>query len=316
MKSSIVSCALVAVGLLASQCARKPATRSEHPSPPVVVDGNGKEWSNPLTYYDEKTKLSYAVKNDLENVYICFSTGDETVQKNIVMAGLSLGINTRGKKKAQVTLAYPMASDDDNSSGPPQQGGNSGTRPSGPPSQGQGNQQQGGQGGRGKGKHDATAMLKKSMESKIDMNLTGFKEPYNGLLPVMNKFGVKAAIGWDDNNIMYYEVAIPIALLPGGPITDKHDVFTFITTVNAVSASGGPGGGMGGPPSGGGMSGGMGGGMGGPPGGGMGGGMGGPPGGGMGGGMGSMGGGMGGSSSSSSSAKATHFRVKILMKHN
>ena len=74
----------------------------------VTADGILNEWKSPLLDYDEKSYLAYEISNDSANLYVAITTLDGATQVNIMRAGITLGINIDGKKKANTTVSYPQ----------------------------------------------------------------------------------------------------------------------------------------------------------------------------------------------------------------
>src|ERR1035437_11092458 len=73
--------------------------RSPWQTSSIVVDGKPNEWPTPLKYFDEKSKLQYAVTNDYENLYFCIKAADEQTQTKILRAGLQVWIDTTGNNE-------------------------------------------------------------------------------------------------------------------------------------------------------------------------------------------------------------------------
>jgi hypothetical protein len=76
---------------------------------PLVIDGSDAEWIKPLPYYDKKEKVSYAVTNDKNNLYIMLSARGTDEQEKILAGGLTVWINNQAEKanSEAVGIAYP-----------------------------------------------------------------------------------------------------------------------------------------------------------------------------------------------------------------
>ncbi|HEY0177053.1 MAG TPA: hypothetical protein VGC08_11790 [Pedobacter sp.] len=248
---------------------------------PVVVDGNSSEWHEPLNNFNTPTQLAFAIANDQQNLYLIIESLDEITTGKLLRGGLTLNINTAGKKKDGIKLNFLGMQQ--------------------PPSP----------------HHDQADTLD---HTEADMNhsehgpgvsviqVSGFKNIPDGSLAIPNDAGIQIAAAFNKQKDYICELAIPLAQL--NLKGDELKAIAYNIKINApgkfshegkrpnqalTSAGGSHGGGMGG---GGGMRGG-GGGMGG-----MGGG-----GGRHGGGMHGGGGGMGGDSAGGT-AKASDFWVK------
>ncbi len=270
----------LAVLILAS-CA-KPFYNQEWQATPVTADGNAKEWSVPLGFYDGETKIQYTFSNDINNLYLCMKVVDEKTQVKIIRAGLQLWIDSMGKNKHQTGVLFPMANPDaggDSKSGEGRdRGRNSGDVSSEKKS--------------GDHKPDIGALKRKFFNAPKEMQLTGFKPPLGGLTSMENNNDISININWDSTNTLVYEAIIPFKTFykKSLSLSDTTVVLGITVTVNGLPAPAGSGGGGSGGGGGRGMGGGGMGGAGGMGGGGMG-GAGGMGGGGMGGRGGNKGGG-------------------------
>ena len=68
-------------------------SRSTWQQKPVVADGKPNEWKIPLKYFDEKSKLQYAITNDFQNLYFCIRATEQETQTKILRAGLQIKIS-------------------------------------------------------------------------------------------------------------------------------------------------------------------------------------------------------------------------------
>jgi len=230
---------------------------------PVIADGNPTEWSLPLRFSDSKSGLQYNITNDEKNLYVCIRATEQPIQMKIMSSGMEIWLDPSGKNKEAAGIQFPLP-------------GNHGQKTKAenmPPDM---------KLGKNPGRMN---MAEQFQLEEPQLTLSGFLPEYNGTFKVSNLNGVKAAINWDEQNAMTYELAIPIHSFYIHDIETLKDnpVIGFKINVKAIAGMGnGPNGGgkRGGPPGGAGQ------GPGGGPGGGMGGGSGGGPGGGPGGGMG------------------------------
>ncbi|MCW3086525.1 MAG: hypothetical protein JWP12_3891 [Bacteroidetes bacterium] len=257
-------------------------SRNPFQSAPVVADGNANEWSVPLKYYDEKSKLQYSVTNDNENLYICIKATEDETQSKIFRSGLQIWIDTTANNEHQVGINFPLSSDL--------------RRGDQTPEMHKTKMQSGGDGN--------ASEKKKFFNNFIQMDLSGFKLPVtNGMTSVQNPYGIAASVNKDSIGILTYEAVIPFRTFYKNSLTTADSlrligISIVLKAVPSGEAEGHSGGGrMAGGGGGGGMGGGGMGGAGGMRGGGGGGGM---RGGGGGGGHSHGGGGGGGSTGGSS----------------
>lgn len=228
---------------------------------PVVADGNPTEWLLPLRYSDSESGLQYNVTNDETNLYICIRATEQPIQMKILSSGMEIWLDPSGKNKETAGILFPLP-------------GMHGQKPMAQ------NMQQEWKPGKNSGRIN---MAEQFQLQEPQLTLTGFLQEYNGTFNVSKAKEIKAAINWDNQNNMTYELAIPLHSFYSKEIKSLKDnpVIGIKINVNALTlpGHGSEAGGMrGGPPGGAGEgpggSGGMGGGSGGGPGGGHGGEMG------------------------------------------
>jgi hypothetical protein len=82
-------------------------------SQPVVIDGDSKDWPSPYPNYDAKGKVAYATSNDKQYLYITVETGDELTQMKMLKQGMTVSIDTTGKKETKFNINYPLPNDND-----------------------------------------------------------------------------------------------------------------------------------------------------------------------------------------------------------
>ncbi len=82
-------------------------------STPIVIDGDCTDWPSPYPNYDAKAMVAYATSNDRENLYVTMQTGDPLTQIKILKQGMTVSIDTGGKKEPGFNINYPLQNDDD-----------------------------------------------------------------------------------------------------------------------------------------------------------------------------------------------------------
>ena len=220
---------------------------------PVKIDGKLKEWPAGFQAYNKSTHLYYTMANDEQNLYLVIRTTDATTNAKITAGGITLAINTAGQKKEEgaYSLTYPIIQRPQGRPGgmPGPGGAGSGPRTmtfiAGPP------------GGGGSGQSGAdSAMLKAAHERVInnakEIKVSGFKDIQDSLIAIYNDYKIKAAIDYDKDNAIVYELAVPLKLM--GLNGDKKD-FAYNIKLNGLQlnfrlrddADGSPAGGGGGP---------------------------------------------------------------------
>jgi len=198
---------------LTVSCSHKVYDSLEWQSNKVTADGRIPEWSNPLRFYDDKSKINYTIANDRYNLYVCMKISDETAQIKILRSGMELKIDTAGKKTFPTVFIFPIAGQQMQQRDKSEK--NSGEKP------------------------NRSAMKKKLIGQATDVQLIGFKPPLGGILPLYNtSSGISAAINMDSLGIMYYEAVIPFSTFYKNELTpaDTNKIFNYEIKVHALPA--------------------------------------------------------------------------------
>ncbi|KRT13294.1 hypothetical protein ASU31_25485 [Pedobacter ginsenosidimutans] len=218
---------------------------------PFKADGISNEWNEPLNQYNDATKLAFALANDDKNLYIIIESLDPQTTFSVLRGGITLNINTEGKKKDGMKLTFPLM---DRPPMPKEGDEHLEHTPLSPDKDNE--------------LHDPAAMNK-------SIKVSGFKNIADGELPAMNQDGIETGMSIHPNRDLIYELSIPLAQLQVGLDLKKPLVYNikinepnksgFKREGRPEGANGGRGrsggrGGMGGGGMGGGGRGGMGGG--------------------------------------------------------
>jgi hypothetical protein len=74
----------------------------------IVIDGNDNDWVQPLNFYDDKSGLKFAICNDNQNLYLCFTPNDELKMRKMISAGWAITLSSKEKKKKfSCDLTFP-----------------------------------------------------------------------------------------------------------------------------------------------------------------------------------------------------------------
>jgi hypothetical protein len=175
----------------------------------IKADGIVDEWSKPLRFYDGTTKLQYAFTNDKKNLYLCIRATDETTQKKIMSGGMQIWIDTTGNGKEKTGVFFPLPINVDKSDGMPDVK-----------------------------KTDEQDEYKPKLlrVSRNEMQLTGFKAPIGGTVPLHNMDGIAVNIQMDKDEILNYEAIIPFRTFfrDSLQLTDTARVMSLKINVNGM----------------------------------------------------------------------------------
>lgn len=168
---------------------------------PFKADGISNEWNEPLNEYNDATKLAFALANDDKNLYIIIESLDPQTTFSVLRGGITLNINTAGKKKDGMKLTFPLME-----------------RPPMPKE--------------GEEHHEHTALYPdKEMHDQAMMNksirVAGFKNIPNGELPAINHDGIETGMSIHPNRDLIYELSIPLAQLQIGLDLKKPLVYNI-----------------------------------------------------------------------------------------
>lgn len=202
----------------------------------ISADGIADDWGTAISQYDKDSKTFYAVANDEQSLHFIMRITEPTQQMKILQAGMDVYIDLGGKKSKLVGIKYPLKSEA--TTEPSAMGGRNGTTP------------------------DRNKMVLKIINEKNQLELTGFKNNLNGKQELINATVIKPTIGFEEGNIMIYELTIPFTAF-AMPVSygSTVNIGVFFNGIEmpamgngSMPSGGSPGGGM--RPSGGGMPGG------------------------------------------------------------
>ncbi|OCX51106.1 hypothetical protein BEL04_20550 [Mucilaginibacter sp. PPCGB 2223] len=80
----------------------------------VNIDGQLGEWNETSFIYNNESKIKYIVSSDDNYLYLTANLDQRAIRQKVLGAGVTLSINTEGKKKKSFSLTYPVPVTDDN----------------------------------------------------------------------------------------------------------------------------------------------------------------------------------------------------------
>jgi hypothetical protein len=187
-----------------AQAAKTSQNTLQPPPNAIKIDGDLKDWGDSLRYFNEEKKLNYALANDKTTLYAAIRITDKMDQMRTLNAGITLSIDTKDKKKESFSLTFPLAEP--------------GTKPD-----------------FGKRADDNTEITQQDRDDLLrervtklrDIKVVGFKDIEGDMITTSNTYGIKAAIDYDAEGNLVYEIAIPLQFFHAEEITKTEWAFNF-----------------------------------------------------------------------------------------
>jgi uncharacterized membrane protein YgcG len=215
----------------------------------IVIDGDAKEWGDSLRFYNAQYKIGYALANTKDTLYMAVRVDDRMQQIKVLRSGITLSIDTKGKKKETYSITFPV-----NPNGSPTVSGLHHDTTGGDVTE-----------------QDREELLRDRLTSLRGIKVKGFKDVEGEMITTSNTYGFQTAENYDDKGSLVCEAAIPLSFFHDDDISKNEWAFNF--KINGVQRKpqgvtgddqnsgghGGRGGGMGGGGMGGGGRGGRGG---------------------------------------------------------
>ena len=192
------------------------ANKLQSPPSNIAIDGDLKDWGDSLRYYNQDKQLNYALANDQDNLYMAIRINDRSEQIRVLRAGLTLSIDTRGKKKETFTMTFPVgdqSSQELAENAQDLQGGNNDIK-----------------------QGDREELMKAKLTKLREIKVTGFKDIESETMTTSNTYGFKVAIDYDKDGTLVYEAAIPLKFFHADDLSKNEWAFNF--KINGITRPG------------------------------------------------------------------------------
>ncbi|MDA3954016.1 MAG: hypothetical protein PF485_10230 [Bacteroidales bacterium] len=173
MKTNIIIIAISSL-LLFAGCSTYEAS---YEATPLNIDGSSSDWTTTLDSKDNN-RFSYGISNDEKNLYIRININDQSIQKKLMLAGLTMWIDTTGKKKEYLCITCPIEKPFPKMD-------------------------------RNKKKQNKN-VPEWNPNQLLEVEFFGFKKNIENYFVVQNPYGVEVSIDQDDFKSLYYEMKIPL----------------------------------------------------------------------------------------------------------
>ncbi|WP_428327312.1 hypothetical protein [Mucilaginibacter sp.] len=217
--------AIVLLAINNSSAQKSPTSVPTLMAPPqnIVVDGNIKEWGDSLRYFNSEKKINYALANDQENLYMAIKINDRSEQIRVLRAGITLSVNTKGKKKETFSITFPLSTNGTN-----------------PPINAHKDKDDNGE----VTQQDRDELMQAIITMLRGIKVVGFKDIEDEMITTSNTYGIKTALNYNEAGDLVCEAAIPLKYFHA---EDTKTEWAFNFKINGISKpAGAPGGGEGG----------------------------------------------------------------------
>jgi len=182
----------ITILLFSVGCAKKPIYKSEWQSHPLKAGEFADYWHAPLQY-NSKAQMLYGISNDNQNLYVALQITDKTVQRKILLTGLTFWLDTTAKGKEQLGLTFPVQK-----SSQINRGKNKGQQ--------QSNQRM--------SKTEIRKFNEKYANGMSEILIVGYDgETESRLGGNKSTKGINAILSLDSLQVLYYEVQIPLQMI-------------------------------------------------------------------------------------------------------
>jgi len=187
MKLTLRLLCLVVVLLLFVQC-QETEVSSVWNDNRIQVNGTFSDWQSHLIRV-EKSNAIIGVANDSVNLYLCLTTSDQDIVRQIMMGGMIINLNLEAAKGRQLGIKFPVAME----AMPFEVGRERGYR-------------------RTDRSDDEQDRFRMFHDTQTELVLLGPGKGEMQILPLMNPYGLKAALGQSQRQFVY-ELQIPFELM-------------------------------------------------------------------------------------------------------
>ncbi|MVN20320.1 DOMON domain-containing protein [Mucilaginibacter arboris] len=182
----------------------------------IKIDAKLNEWNNSLQANNKTTNLYYTIANDDKNLYLAVKSTDQNNSNKIAGGGITFTVNTSGKKKDKdaFVIFFPVVNRASMPNQFRQRGGGGNGQPQMPDSVRVAN------------------MRNQLLASAKEITIKGFKDIPDSVIAIYNEYGIKAAVGYDNNGSFIYELALPLKEL--GLSTGSTKELAYNIKVNGI----------------------------------------------------------------------------------
>ena len=176
------------------------------PPAKIYIDGNIEEWGDSLRYYNAEKNINYAIANTADTLYMAIRITDPVEKRKALRAGITFGIDTKGKKKETYSITYPVSTSSTNN-----------IPLTGKPDEQNADISQ----------EDRNDLERQRLTTLRGIKADGFKDIDYDLITTSNTYGIRAGINYDEAGNLDCEIAVPIKFFHVDDITKNEWAFNF-----------------------------------------------------------------------------------------
>ncbi|MDF2434276.1 MAG: hypothetical protein JWP44_3907 [Mucilaginibacter sp.] len=180
---------LSAIGFCNAQSGKNTIGTLEAPPPHITIDGDSKEWGDSLRYYNPENRVNYSIANTKDTLYLAIRIKDRLDQTKVLRAGVTFGIDPKGKKKETYSITFPLNVQ--------------GSSPIADP--------HADNGGGEVTKEDREELMRQRITTLRGIKVTGFKDIESDMITTSNTYGFQTGVNYDSNGYLVCEAAIPLS---------------------------------------------------------------------------------------------------------
>jgi hypothetical protein len=171
---------------------------------PLTIDGSPSDWNTTLNQKGN-ANYTYGISNDSTNLYLRLNTNDQALQRKIYMAGLTVWIDSTGKREKTLGIACPLAMHSGNKIRQPE---------------------------------DRNSSFRK--DQLLEADFIGFHNQTRRYLIAQNPYHVEISISQDEFKSLYYELKIPFASFNQNYTQLAKTPFSICFEIHGIEMPSGP----------------------------------------------------------------------------
>ncbi|MGH2644243.1 MAG: hypothetical protein ACRDE2_09860, partial [Chitinophagaceae bacterium] len=181
----------------------------------MVISGDLNAFPDSLMHSDQTTGIFWLLANDTNNLFIFLKTNDKRTQDKILLHGITIAVNAKGKKKTSSSLTFPVI-DQEALIAQMNALRNSGSTLA---------------------NNEFENLQKEKISQFNEVKVAGLKKMNNGDISLPDQYGIDAKMLYDSAGNIFYEMKIPFQYV-NIDASSKRDIAVNIK-INSFDLKGG-----------------------------------------------------------------------------